>query len=84
MKIIIDDKKQFFQRFQIPKKDRSIVKEIYVDLEINLDENKYYLSNFYLKDNNSEKEIDISYNEIPNFQKLTLIVREEFSNVMKE
>lgn len=84
VKIIIDDKKQFFQRFQIPKKDRSIVKEIYVDLEINLDENKYYLSNFYLKDNNSEKEIDISYNEIPNFQKLTLIVREEFSNVMKE
>ena len=82
-KIEIVNKKQFFQRFLISKKDRSLIKDIYVDIEINLDENKYYLSNFYFKDYNKD-EIDMDYNEIANFQKLTLLVREEFSNLMKE
>ena len=83
-KIQIDNKKHFFQRFQITKKNRFLVNDIYVNLEINLDDNKYYLSNFYLKDYNDDEEFDLTYNEITNFQKLTLIVREEFSNFKKE
>lgn len=83
-KIKIDNKKQFFQRFQITKKNRFLVNDIYVNLEINLDNNKYYLSNFYLKDYNNDEEFDLTYNEIANFQKLTVIVREEFSNFKKE
>ena len=82
-KIEIVNKKQFFQRFLISKKDRSLIKDLYVDIEINLDENKYYLSNFYFKDSIKD-EIDMDYNEIANFQKLTVLVREEFSNLMKE
>ena len=82
-KIEIVNKKQFFQRFLISKKDRSLIKDLYVDVEINLDENKYYLSNFYFKDTIKD-EIDMDYNEIANFQKLTVLVREEFSNLMKE
>ena len=38
----------------------------------------------YLKDYNDDEEFDLTYNEITNFQKLTLIVREEFSNFKKE
>ena len=83
-KIQIDNKKQFFQRFQITKKNRFLINDIYVNLEINLDDNKYYLSNFYLKDYNDDEEFDLTYNEITNFQKLTLIVREEFSNFKRE
>ena len=82
--IQIDNKKQFFQRFQITKKNRFLINDIYVNLEINLDDNKYYLSNFYLKDYNDDEEFDLTYNEITNFQKLTLIVREEFSNFKRE
>ena len=83
-KIQIDNKKHFFQRFQITKKNRFLVNDIYVNLEINLDDNKYYLSNFYLKDYNDDEEFDLTYKEVTNFQKLTLIVREEFSNFKKE
>ncbi len=82
-KIDINNKKQFFQRFLISKKDRSLVKEIYANIEINLDENKYYLSNFYFKDTIKD-EIDMDYSEIANFQKLTVLVRQELSNLMKE
>ena len=83
-KIQIDNKKQFFQRFQITKKNRFLINDIYVNLEINLDDNKYYLSNFYLKDYNDDEKFDLTYQEVSNFQKLTLIVREEFSNFKKE
>ena len=82
-KIEINNKKQFFQRFLISKKDRSLINNIYVDLEINLDENKYFLSNFYFKNTNKDL-IDINFNEITNFQKLTVLVREEFSKLKRE
>ena len=83
-KIQIDNRKQFFQRFQITKKNRYLVNDIYLNLEINLDDNKYYLSNFHFDNYNDEEEFNLIYNEISNFQKLTLIVREEFSNFKKE
>ena len=84
LKIEINDKKQFFQRFQIPKKNRSLKENLYINLEINLDENKYYLSNIYFKDERSKELIDLEYYEVKNFQKLTVIVRDEFSKIKKD
>ena len=84
IRIEIKDEKQFFQRFQIPKKNRFLKENLNINLEINLDENKYYLSNIYFKDERSKELIDLEYYEVKNFQKLTVIVRDEFSKIKKD
>ena len=42
IKIEIENQQQFFQRFQIPRKNRFNLKKIYIDFEHNLDLDKYY------------------------------------------
>ena len=77
-------KSNFFKDFKYQKKNRFLKENLNINLEINLDENKYYLSNIYFIDDSSEKVIDLEYYEVKNFQKLTLIVRDEFSKIKKE
>ena len=81
----IEDQQLFYQRFQIPRENRFNLDKIYVDFEHNLDNDKYFFSEFYLNDKKKD-EVDFGLDlyEINNYQQLTLLVREEFSKIMKE
>ena len=80
----IQDEKEFYQRFQVSKKNRIKLNKIYFDFENNLDEDKYYLSSFYLKDKNktSDKEnLKSDYYEISNLQQLSALIRAEIKRI---
>ena len=66
------------------RKDRIKLNKFYFDFENNLDEDKYYLSSFYLKDKNetSDKEnLKSDYYEISNFQQLSALIKKEFKMI---
>ena len=80
----IHDEKEFYQRFQVSKNNRIKLNKFYFDFENNLDEDKYYLSSFYLKDKNetSDKEnLKSDYYEISNFQQLSALIKKEFKMI---
>ena len=80
MQLNIDDQKQFYYRFQIPKKNRISIEKINFDLEKNLDEKKYYLSNIKINsmndDLNSSKINLFDDHEINNIQTLTKLIND--------
>ena len=83
----IQDEKEFYQRFQVSKKNRIKLNKFYFDFENNLDEDKYYLSNFYLKDKDEiseEENLKSDYYEIGNFQQLSALIRKEFKRIKLE
>ena len=80
----IQDEKEFYQRFQVSKKNRIKLNKFYFDFENNLDEDKYYLSSFYLKDKDEisdEENLKSDYYKISNFQQLSALIREEFKRI---
>ena len=85
MRMDIKDKRQFFSRFQVPKKNRIEIKEIYFDLEKNLDEKKYYISNINIDSLNESVKNKISFkysdNEIYNMQTLTKLINEYLDEI---
>ena len=83
----IQDEKEFYQRFQVSKKNRIKLNKFYFDFENNLDEDKYYLSSFYLKGKNETSDnanLKSDYYEINNFQQLSALIREEFKRIKLE
>ena len=85
MQLNIMDQKQFYYRFQVPKKNRINIKKIYFDLEKNLDENEYYISNINLNslENNLNNQNSKIYfeDEITNIQTLTKLINEYFRKI---
>ncbi len=85
MQLNIMDQRQFYYRFQVPKKNRINIKKIYFDLEKNLDENEYYISNINLNslENNLSKQNSEIYfdEEITNIQTLTKLINEYFRKI---
>jgi len=85
MQLNIIDQKQFYYRFQVPKKNRIDIKKIYFDLEKNLDEKKYYISNISINsliDNLNSQNSQIYFeNEITNIQTLTKLINEYFRKI---
>jgi len=81
----IVDQKQFYYRFQVPKKNRIDIRKIYFDLEKNLDEEKYYISNISinsLENNLNNKNSQIYFDdEITNIQTLTKVINEYFRKI---
>jgi len=80
--LLISDQKQFYRRFQIPKENRTDLKKIYFDIEINVDDGTFYLFNFVInsKQNKNTSTQKFYDQEIKNFQQLTKIVRDTFKN----
>tara|TARA_B100000700_G_scaffold195669_1_gene215325 strand:+ start:1195 stop:2661 length:1467 start_codon:yes stop_codon:yes gene_type:complete len=80
MQLNIDDQKQFYYRFQIPKKNRISIEKIDFHLEKNLDEKKYYISNIKINsmndDLNSSKINLFDDHEINNIQTLTKLIND--------
>ena len=79
------DSKQFYYRFQVPKKNRINLKQINFDLEKNLDKKVYYISNIkinsYEKDLENETSDIFDEREIFNIQTLKKLINDYLASI---
>tara|TARA_A100001015_G_scaffold243447_1_gene278413 strand:- start:993 stop:2357 length:1365 start_codon:yes stop_codon:yes gene_type:complete len=78
IKISILNKKNFYSKFNVPKKNKIDLKKINFILEKNIDEDLYYISNVKINGNlvkNSNKYL------VSNLQQLRKVVKKEFENL---
>ena len=86
MELKVNDQNKFYRRFQIPKKNIINLKKIHFDLQKDVDENVYFISNIkYNSDDKSKKEnktaSELETYQINNIQKLIKIIKEEFEKI---
>ena len=83
--IKINNQLQLYKKFSIKRKNRLELKSIDLDLDMNIDDNIYYISNISLnnkiikEDKKENIEDSIKY-EIENFQQLRKVVQSVFEN----
>jgi hypothetical protein len=86
MVLEVNDQEQFYKRFQISKKNRINLKKINFDLEKDIDENIYFISNIkYNFDDKSQKDnkvvSELKTYQINNIQQLTQIIKKNFNKI---
>ena len=77
----IFDQNQLFKRFQIPKKNRRDLTKVYFELEYNVDDSEYFLSDINYDDKVKE---DNNFYEVNNIQQLTNLISKEFEEISKD
>ena len=74
----VNDQQELYKRFLIPRQNRIDLKKVYFELEYNIDEGNYYLSDI----NFTEKvEQTDNFYEINNFQQLNTVISKEFKKI---
>ena len=86
MELEVSNQDQFYRRFQISKKNRINLKKVYFNLEKNIDENIYFISNIKFNSDDTSKEenklvSELETYQINNIQQLTKIIKEEFKQI---
>ncbi len=81
VKFEIDNLDQFFKRFQISKKNRIDLEKVFFEIEYNIDDSIYYLSNINFNETKSD---ELYFKEINNVQQLKNLVSKEFSKINLE
>lgn len=72
------DQQELYKRFLIPRQNRIDLKKVYFELEYNIDEGSYYLSDI----NFTEKILETdNFYEINNFQQLNTVISKEFKKI---
>ena len=84
MKLEIDDQKQFFRKFQIPKKGRINLSKISFILKKSIGDDFYFISDINLnteidKSLDSQSIYEIEEKKFKNLHQLSKIIREEFN-----
>ena len=74
----VNSQEELYRRFLIPRQHRIDLNKIYFELEYNIDDENYYLSNI----NFTEKSQDASnFYEVNNFQQLNSLISKEFKKI---
>ena len=84
MKLEIDDQKQFFRKFQIPKKGRINLSKISFILKKSIGDNFYFISDFGFnteinKSLDTQNIYEMEDKKFENLHKLSKIIRAEFN-----
>ena len=75
IKFDIEDQQELYKRFLIPRQNRIDLNKVYFEVEYNVDDGNYFLSNINF---NKNKNTQIVFYEINNIQQLNNLVSEEF------
>ena len=81
VKFEIDNLNQFFKRFQIAKKNRIDLNKVFFEVEYDVDNSIYYLSNINYEETKSS---ELYFQEINNVQQLKNLISKEFSKINLE
>ena len=81
VKFDVNDQQEFYRRFLIPRQNRIDLNKVYFEIEYNIDDENYFLSNI----NFDQKKINDSvFYEIKNIQQLNNVISKEFKKVSLE
>ena len=78
VKFEIDDQQELYRKFLIPRQNRIDLNKIYFELEYNIDDENYFLSNINFNESENNKK---NFYEVKNIQQLNSIISKEFSKV---
>ena len=81
IKFNVSDQEELFRRFLIPRQNRVDLKKVYFELEYNIDDNNYYLSNVNFGES---KDNQVTFYEINNIQQLNNLIVKEFKKISLE
>ncbi len=75
----VDNQQELYKRFLISRQNRIDLKKVYFEIEYNIDEANYYLSNINFTENSEEIK---EFFEVNNFQQLNSLISNEFKKVI--
>ena len=78
IKFDVEDQQELYKRFLIPRQHRIDLNKVYFEVEYNIDEGNYYLSNINFSENENNQ---IIFQEINNFQQLNNLISKEFKKI---
>ncbi len=81
IKFNISDQEELFRRFLIPRQNRVDLNKVYFELEYNVDDGNYYLSNINFNESKDNQSI---FYEINNVQQLNNLILREFKKISLE
>ena len=81
IKFKINNQEEFYKRFQVNKKNRIDLNEIYFEAEYNVDDNNFYLSGINPNKNTDQ---EVNFYEIKNIQQLSYMISSEFNKLNLE
>ena len=74
----VDNQQELYRRFLISRQNRIDLNKVYFELEYNIDDGNYFLSNI----NFTEKSEQVkNFYEVNNFQQLNNLISKEFKKV---
>ena len=74
----VTNQQALYQRFLIPRQNRIDLKKVYFEIEYNIDDGNYFLSNINFTENSEQA---ANFYEINNFQQLNSLISKEFKKV---
>ena len=81
IKFNVSNQEELFRRFLIPRQNRVDLNKVYFEIEYNVDDGNYYLSNINFNKGNNNKPI---FYEINNIQQLNNLISREFKKISLE
>ena len=78
IKFDVEDQQELYTRFLIPRQNRIDLNKVYFELEYNIDDGNYFLSNINF---NKSEDSQIIFYEINNIQQLNSLISQEFKKV---
>ena len=77
----VDDQEQLYRRFMIPRQNRISLNKVYFEIEYNIDDGNFFLSNINFNENKNNQLI---FHKIKNMQQLNNFISREFKKVILE
>ena len=81
VKFDINDQQEFYRRFLIPRQNRIDLNKVYFEIEYNIDDGNYFLSNINFDQSKTNESV---FYEIKNIQQLNNVISKEFKKVSLE
>ena len=81
VKFDINDQQEFYRRFLIPRQNRIDLNKVYFEIEYNIDDGNYFLSNINFDQSKTTESV---FYEIKNIQQLNNLISKEFKKVSLE
>tara|TARA_Y100000590_G_C15683824_1_gene1000835 strand:- start:638 stop:2062 length:1425 start_codon:yes stop_codon:yes gene_type:complete len=78
VKFDVNDQQEFYRRFLIPRQNRIDLNKVYFEIEYNIDDGSYFLSNINLDQSKINESV---FYEIKNIQQLNNLISKEFKKV---
>ena len=78
IKFDVNDQQELFKRFLIPRQNRIDLNKVFFEVEYNVDDGIYYLSNINF---NKSENVQMVFQEISNIQQLNNLISKEFKKI---